>query len=66
MLLLANVSNEYSKFWDFFWANPEYGLPPTSIFLLILGSFVGTGIGYSSWWCREMVSATTFTLIGGT
>ncbi|KAL3903392.1 MAG: hypothetical protein SGARI_005404, partial [Bacillariaceae sp.] len=65
MLLLANVSSEYGKFWDFYWANTEYRLPPTSIFLLILGSFIGTGIGYSSWWCREMVSATSFTLIGG-
>ncbi|KAL3895058.1 MAG: hypothetical protein SGARI_007562 [Bacillariaceae sp.] len=65
MLLLANVSSEYGKFWDFYWANTEYRLPPTSIVLLILGSFIGTGIGYSSWWCREMVSATSFTLIGG-
>jgi hypothetical protein len=64
MLLLANVGHEYSKFWDFYWSGTTR-LPPMSIFLLTLGSFVGTGIGYSSWWCREMVSATSFTLIGG-
>mmetsp|Transcript_33507 Transcript_33507/g.56078 ORF Transcript_33507/g.56078 Transcript_33507/m.56078 type:complete len:184 (+) Transcript_33507:156-707(+) len=64
MLMLANVSHEYGKFWEFFWANEKYRLPPMSVFLLVLGSLVGTGIGYSSWWCREMVSATSFTLIG--
>jgi len=64
MLLLANVGGEYSKFWDFLWSNEDYRLPPMGIFLLIVGSFVGTGIGYSGWWCREVVSATSFTLIG--
>jgi hypothetical protein len=64
MLLLANVGHEYAKFWDFYWSETNTGLPPMSIFLLILGSVVGTGIGYSGWWCREMVSATSFTLIG--
>jgi hypothetical protein len=64
MLLLANVSHEYAKFWDFYWSGTHTGLSPMSIFLLILGSLVGTGIGYSGWWCRDMVSATSFTLIG--
>jgi GDP-mannose transporter len=31
---------------------------------LLLGCIAGIGIGYSSWWCRDMVSATSFTLIG--
>lgn len=31
---------------------------------LILGCITGTAIGYSSWWCRDKVAATTFTLIG--
>lgn len=66
MLMLANVSHEYGKFWEFFWADDKHRLPPISIFLLILGSVVGTGIGYSGWWCRNVVSATSFTLIGGT
>jgi len=64
MLLLANVGSEYSKFWDFYWAQENARLPALSILLLALGSFVGTGIGYSSWWCRSLVSATSFTLIG--
>jgi len=64
MLMLATVSSEYSKFWEFFWAQDNARLPPLGILLLCLGSFVGTGIGYSSWWCRGLVSATSFTLIG--
>lgn len=63
MLLLANVGNEYAKFWDYYWGS-ETRLPVASVLLLIVGSVVGTGIGYSGWWCREMVSATSFTLIG--
>lgn len=39
-------------------------LPPVSVALLIIGSVVGTLIGYSGWWCRSVVSATSFTLIG--
>ena len=65
MLLLANVGGEYSKFWDYFWADDNQRLPPLAILLLVLGSVVGTGIGYSGWWCRGVVSATSFTLIGG-
>lgn len=64
MLMLANVDHEYSKFWDFFWGKLGGVLPTASIILLALGSIVGTGIGYSSWWCRSLVSATSFTLIG--
>eukprot|EP00980_Cylindrotheca_fusiformis_P001686 scaffold381_cov138-Cylindrotheca_fusiformis.AAC.22 len=64
MLLFATVGNEYGKFWEFWWSNSEHHLPPISVGLLIVGSLVGTGIGYSSWWCRSIVSATSFTLIG--
>ena len=39
-------------------------LPVESIGLIILGCLIGTGIGYSGWWCRGKVSATSFTLIG--
>lgn len=66
MLMLANVGDEYKKFWDFWWQNSEYRIPPASIPFLIMGCLVGTGIGYSGWWCRDVVSATSFTLIGGT
>lgn len=64
MLMLAQVGSEYSKFWEFFWGQAEGRLPTSGIILLALGSFVGTGIGYSGWWCRSLVSATSFTLIG--
>jgi GDP-mannose transporter len=64
MLLLASVGNEYEKLWTFWWANADFRIPPASIPYLILGSLVGTGIGYSGWWCRSVVSATSFTLIG--
>jgi drug/metabolite transporter (DMT)-like permease len=66
MLMLATVGNEYQKLWDSFWVNEDYRIPPASIPYLILGCLVGTGIGYSGWWCRSVVSATSFTLIGGT
>lgn len=64
MLMLANVGDEYSRFWKFFWEDLEGHLPTASIVLLVLGSLVGTGIGYSGWWCRSLVSATSYTLIG--
>jgi GDP-mannose transporter len=65
MLMLATVGNEYSKFYDSLWKHTDYRIPPASIPFLIMGSLVGTGIGYSGWWCRTVVSATSFTLIGG-
>mmetsp|Transcript_36494 Transcript_36494/g.88443 ORF Transcript_36494/g.88443 Transcript_36494/m.88443 type:complete len:147 (-) Transcript_36494:1610-2050(-) len=64
MLLFANVGNEYGKLWDFWWAGSEQRLPPASVALLCIGAVVGTLIGYSGWWCRSVVSATSFTLIG--
>lgn len=42
----------------------DHGFSVVSILLLLVGCVVGTGIGYSSWWCRDQVSATSFTLIG--
>ncbi len=65
MMLLATVGNEYQKLREFWWANADYHIPPISIPYLIMGCLVGTGIGYSGWWCRSVVSATSFTLIGG-
>ena len=65
MMILATVGNEYNKFWDLWWSSTYHHLPPASIPLLILGCLVGTGIGYSGWWCRDVVSATSFTIIGG-
>ncbi len=39
-------------------------LPPVACWLLLLGCVTGTAIGYSSWWCRDKISATSFTLVG--
>ena len=65
MLALASVGNEYSKLWDHWWGKDfENRMPPAAVALLIIGSLIGTGIGYSSWWARSIVSATSFTLIG--
>jgi len=64
MLLFANMGDEYNKFWEDLWIREEGRFPPGSVALLIVGCIIGTAIGYSSWWCRERVSATSFTLIG--
>jgi len=64
MLLFAKMNNEYEKFWEKMWESDDQRFPTGSLALLFLGCVVGTGIGYSSWWCRSKVSATTFTLIG--
>eukprot|EP00538_Stauroneis_constricta_P011605 CAMPEP_0119553350 /NCGR_PEP_ID=MMETSP1352-20130426/6124_1 /TAXON_ID=265584 /ORGANISM="Stauroneis constricta, Strain CCMP1120" /LENGTH=350 /DNA_ID=CAMNT_0007599743 /DNA_START=66 /DNA_END=1118 /DNA_ORIENTATION=- len=66
MMVLASVKSEYTKFWDFWWSadENEAHMPPIAIFLLVLGSLIGAGIGYSAWWCRSLISATSFTLIG--
>ena len=38
--------------------------PPAGLALLLLGCIVGTGIGYTGWWCRSKLSAASYTLIG--
>jgi drug/metabolite transporter (DMT)-like permease len=64
MLVFAGMGNEYHKFYD----NQILAEETTITFgvglLILMGCVVGTGIGYSSWWCRAKVSATTFTLVG--
>mmetsp|Transcript_26509 Transcript_26509/g.72864 ORF Transcript_26509/g.72864 Transcript_26509/m.72864 type:complete len:391 (-) Transcript_26509:678-1850(-) len=64
MLMFAAAGNEYSAFWEFYWGKLEGKLPAIAVSLLLCGSLVGTGIGYSGWWCRSVVSATSFTLVG--
>lgn len=66
MLIFAAMGNEYSKFYHdvLLGENSVGGLPLACIPFLILGCAAGTGIGYSSWWCRDKVSATSFTIIG--
>lgn len=64
MLIFAAMNNEYDKLWEHMWERDESRFSPGSLFLLLLGCVIGTCIGYSSWWCRGKVSATSFTLIG--
>lgn len=70
MLMFAAMNQEYQKFAQNHLIAPsddQHTRQPITLlamFLLILGSIAGTGIGYSSWWCRGKVSATSFSLIG--
>ncbi|CAB9521538.1 mannose transporter GONST3 [Seminavis robusta] len=64
MLLFAGMGGEFSKFHNDVVANNEYTLPSGTVPLMLVGCAVGTGIGYSSWWCRDKVSATSFTIVG--
>lgn len=59
MLALATSTEEYSKF------EAHMFLLPTMA-LLLCASSMGILVGWSSWQCRNMVSATTFTLLGVT
>lgn len=63
MLFFASMGHEYSKFHDDVIAE-GFALPPGTISLMLMGCIAGTGIGYSSWWCRDKVSATSFTIVG--
>lgn len=71
MLLFASMGGEFKRLdttLENYGVNNvfEYALKlPTHVTaLVILGCLIGTGIGYSGWWCRGKVSATSFTLIG--
>jgi GDP-mannose transporter len=61
MMVLAAAGNEYELFRRDRSERPVSG---AAALFLVLGCIVGTCIGYSSWWCRDKVSATSFTLIG--
>ena len=62
MLLFAVMGHEPERFR----ADRIEGktISPAAFVFLALGCIAGIGIGYSSWWCRDKVSATSFTLIG--
>ena len=67
MLAFAYAGNEYSRLFEHLEQNHTekgYLVPPAAMFLLALGCIVGTGIGYTGWWCRSKVSAASYTLIG--
>merc|ERR1712048_537478 len=59
MFMWATAMQEYNKEFkreevNLLWA----------FLILIISSCVGVGIGYSSWNCRSLISATSFTLVG--
>ncbi|KAL7526778.1 hypothetical protein ACHAWF_001906 [Thalassiosira exigua] len=68
MLGFAYMGGEYGRLWDQLEKSHDEDasslLPPVGIVLLLLGCVVGTGIGYTGWWCRSKVSAASYTLIG--
>jgi len=37
---------------------------PAAVAALLASCALSAGIGFSSWWCRSLVSATTFTVVG--
>jgi len=71
MIMFAILGGEFDKFSMLMKENGAQtigelivALPNECLALVVLGCIVGTGIGYSGWWCRNKVSATSFTLIG--
>jgi len=71
MIAFAVMGGEFKRFGEFMRDNNAKNLselisvmPNEATALVVLGCIVGTGIGYSGWWCRNQVSATSFTLIG--
>lgn len=71
MIMFASLSGEFDEFGELMKsygattvAELVYQLPNVCVALVIVGCIVGTGIGYTGWWCRDKVSATSFTLVG--
>lgn len=68
MLAFAAMGGEYGRLFEHLdsRAHGQEGplLPPAGLALLLVGCVVGTGIGYTGWWCRSKVSAASYTLIG--
>jgi GDP-mannose transporter len=67
MLGFAWMGGEYGRFYNDIMDNAMKGEPlfsKAAIILSLLGCIVGTGIGYSGWYCRDKVSAASYTLIG--
>ena len=69
MLLFAGMGGEYGKFYSDHILGGNNGdnthaITASVCLLVLMGCVAGTAIGYSSWWCRDTVSATTFTLVG--
>ena len=57
-LLIGASTGELNRGLDFsLWT-------PSAIGVVFLSCCLSAGIGFTSWWCRTLVSATTFTVIG--
>ena len=61
MVAFAWLGNEFNRFSEAH-ASGEVAITTSVITFLVLSSFAGTGIGYAGWWCRDKVSATSFTV----
>lgn len=67
MLVFAWMGGEYNRFYN---DSVDHAMKDEAVFsraaivFSLLGCVVGTGIGYSGWFCRDKVSAASFTLIG--
>lgn len=65
MILFATLGHEFTTLSESLRDNGTAAVFPASgLALLLVGCVVGTGIGYSGWWCRSRVSATSYTVIG--
>eukprot|EP00566_Odontella_aurita_P010187 CAMPEP_0113547380 /NCGR_PEP_ID=MMETSP0015_2-20120614/12321_1 /TAXON_ID=2838 /ORGANISM="Odontella" /LENGTH=419 /DNA_ID=CAMNT_0000447923 /DNA_START=92 /DNA_END=1352 /DNA_ORIENTATION=- /assembly_acc=CAM_ASM_000160 len=64
MLMFAAAGGEFERINNVYLENSVYMFPKAGVALLFVGCIIGTGIGYSGWWCRGKVSATSYTLIG--
>ena len=59
LFALSNAQGEFEGFWE---AVEETS--PRAWGAILMGSVVGTLIGWAGWQCRNLVSATSYTLIG--
>lgn len=59
MFLLGYLAGDYEGIQE-----RVAGISSTGLCILLFSCLVGTFIGYTSWLCRGMVSATTFSLVG--
>mmetsp|Transcript_2065 Transcript_2065/g.2334 ORF Transcript_2065/g.2334 Transcript_2065/m.2334 type:complete len:386 (-) Transcript_2065:266-1423(-) len=64
MLLFAHGGGEFYRVHEKWVEDGPAMFTSSSLALLCLGCVVGTGIGYSGWWCRSKVSAASYTIIG--
>lgn len=64
MLMFAAAGGEFTRLNEAYLENSIYMFPKAGVALLFVGCIIGTGIGYSGWWCRGKISATSYTLVG--